>query len=285
MTALLSDADFRDTHVFIAGGSSGINLGIAHRFAETGAKVSICSRSAERVDGAVGELTAHGGDVFGTSADVRDYAQIDGALKEAVARHGPIHTLIAGQAGNFVAPALGISANGFKTVVDIDLNGSFNVFRAGFDRLVRPGASCIAISAPQAIHAFAFQTHVCAAKAGLDMLCRGLALEWAPMGVRVNTIIPGPIEDTEGMERLAPTDEAKKQAAEMTPMKRFGRKSEIGDAALFLASPMAAYITGGNIPVDGGITLTGSSSMSRGMQTAFEGAALQAKSGAARSRG
>ena len=92
MTALLSDADFRDTHVFIAGGSSGINLGIAHRFAETGAKVSICSRSAERVDGAVGELTAHGGDVFGTSADVRDYAQIDGALKEAVARHGPIHS-------------------------------------------------------------------------------------------------------------------------------------------------------------------------------------------------
>lgn len=284
MPVLLSDADFRDTHVFIAGGSSGINLGIAHRFAEFGAKLSICSRSAERVEGAVGELKAHGGDVFGTPADVRDYAQIDGALKEAAARNGPIHTLIAGQAGNFVAPALGMSANGFKTVVDIDLNGSYNVFRAGFDRLARPGASCIAISAPQAIHAYAFQTHVCAAKAGLDMLCRGLALEWAPMGVRVNTIVPGPIEGTEGMERLAPTDAAKRAAAEMTPMKRFGLKSEVGDAALFLASPMAAYITGGNIPVDGGTVLTGSSSMSRGMETAFEGAALQAKSGAARGR-
>lgn len=273
MPVLLSDADFRDTHVFIAGGSSGINLGIAHRFAEFGARLSICSRSAERVEGAVGELQSHGGDVFGTSADVRDYGQIDGALKEAAARHGPIHTLIAGQAGNFVAPALGMSANGFRTVVDIDLNGSYNVFRAGFDHLVRPGASCIAISAPQAIHAYSFQTHVCAAKAGLDMLCRGLALEWAPMGVRVNTIIPGPIEGTEGMERLAPTEAAKQAAADMTPMKRFGRKSEVGDAALFLASPMAAYITGGNIPVDGGTVLTGSSSMSRGMEMALEGAA------------
>ena len=76
------------------------------------------------MEGAVGELKAHGGDVFGTSADVRDYTQIDRALKDAAARHGPIHTLIAGQAGNFVAPALGMSANGFRTVVDIDLNGS-----------------------------------------------------------------------------------------------------------------------------------------------------------------
>ncbi|MYF06839.1 MAG: SDR family oxidoreductase, partial [Rhodospirillaceae bacterium] len=95
---------------------------------------------------------------------------------------------------------------------------------------------------------------------------------------RVNTIIPGPIEGTEGMERLAPTDAAKRAAAEMTPMKRFGRKSEVGDAALFLASPMAAYITGGNIPVDGGTVLTGSSSMSRGMEMAFEGAAQAARS-------
>lgn len=277
MPTLLSDADFRDTHVFIAGGSSGINLGIAHRFAEFGAKVSICSRSAERVEGAVNELRKHGGDVFGTSADVRDYAQIDQALKDAVAQNGPINTLIAGQAGNFVAPALGMSANGFKTVVDIDLNGSFNVFRAGFDHLVKPGASCIAISAPQAIHAYTFQTHVCAAKAGLDMLCRGLALEWAPAGVRVNTIIPGPIEGTEGMERLAPTDEMKKHAADGTPMKRFGQKSEVGDAALFLASPMSSYVTGGNLPVDGGVTLTGSSRMSDGMKAAFGGAAQAAR--------
>lgn len=278
MKALLSDADFRDTHVFVAGGSSGINLGIAHRFAEQGAKLSICSRSADRVEGAVAELRKYGGDVFGTSADVRDYAQIDQALKDAVAAHGPIQTLIAGQAGNFVAPALGMSANGFKTVVDIDLNGSFNVFRAGFDHLVKPGASCIAISAPQAMHAMAFQTHVCAAKAGLDMLCRGLALEWGVAGVRVNTIIPGPIGGTEGMERLAPTDEAKKLAADGTPMKRFGTTSEVGDAALFLASPMASYITGGNIPVDGGVTLMGAGRMSDGMKMAFGGAADQARS-------
>ncbi len=276
MPVLLSDADFRDSHVFIAGGSSGINLGIAHRFAELGARVSICSRSAARVEAAVQELAAHGGDVFGTSADVRDYAQIDRALGEAADRHGPIHTLIAGQAGNFIAPALGMSANGFRTVVDIDLNGSFNVFRAGFDRLAKPGASCIAISAPQAVHASALQVHVCAAKAGLDMLCRGLALEWGPAGVRVNSIIPGPIEGTEGMERLAPTDALKRQAAEATPMRRFGSTAEIGDAALFLSSPLAAYVTGANLPVDGGTTLTGSRGLSVGLEAAFDDAAKAA---------
>src|SRR6185295_16943320 len=116
-----------------------------------------------------------------------------------------------GAAGNFVAPALGMSANGFKTVVDIDLMGTFHVFRASFAFLRRPGASLIAITAPQAVRPSMFQAHVCSAKAGINMLTKCLAMEWGPAGVRVNAISPGPIADTEGMRRLAPSAEAEQR--------------------------------------------------------------------------
>ena len=167
----------------------------------------------------------------------------------------------------------------FKTVVDIDLLGTFNVFRAGYDHLTRPGASLIAISAPQALHPYAYQAHVCAAKAGIDMLVRTLAVEWGPDGVRVNAIVPGPIEDTEGMARLAPTEEAREMATRGTPLRRWGRASEIGDAALFLSSPMAAYITGAILPVDGGATLMGPGRIGEAMELAFEEAAKAAAKG------
>lgn len=277
MSDLLSRADFAGKCVFVAGGSSGINLGIAERFAAQGARVAICSRSPERVEAAVQALKGHGGDAMGIPADVRHYDQVDAALKATANAFGPIDVLVSGAAGNFVAPALGMSANAFKTVVDIDLLGTFNVFRAGYDYLTRPGASLIAISAPQALHPYAYQAHVCAAKAGIDMLVRTLAVEWGPAGVRVNAIIPGPIKDTEGMERLAPTHEARQRAIEGTPLRRYGLKSEIGDAALFLSSPMAAYITGAQLPVDGGATLMGAGRLAEAMEIAFKEAAKAAR--------
>lgn len=279
MGVILSGEEFAGKHVFVAGGSSGINLGVAHRFAEQGAKVAICSRSADRIEGAVEDLRQHGGETLGIPADVRDYGQVETALKTAKDALGTIDVLISGAAGNFVAPALGMSANGFRTVVEIDLLGTFNVFRAGYDLLTRPGASLIAISAPQALHPYAYQSHVCAAKAGVDMLVRTLAVEWGPDGVRVNSIIPGPIEDTEGMNRLAPTPEAKKKATEGTPLRRYGQKAEIGDAALFLSSSMAGYITGVNLPVDGGAVLMGSSRMGEAMVDAFAHMQARAKAG------
>ena len=93
--------------------------------------------------------------------------------------------------------------------MDIDVLGSFHVLRFGHQHLKTPGASVINISAPQSFVPMELQVHVCAAKAGVDMLTRVLALEWGPMGIRVNSIVPGPIEGTEGMDRLAPTPEIK----------------------------------------------------------------------------
>lgn len=273
MTSYDLAAGNRGKHLFVAGGSSGINLGIADVFARCGAKVSLCSRKADRVEAAVAGLKRHGGEAWGTAADVRDYGQVEAALKGAKDALGPIDVIVSGAAGNFVAPALGMSSNAFRTVVEIDLIGTFNVARAGFEFLRKPGGSFIAISAPQALHPYAYQAHVNAAKAGIDMLTKTLAVEWGPLGVRCNVIIPGPIGDTEGMARLAPTEAEQRLAREGTPLQRYGTKDEIGYAALFLASPLAEFITGAVLPVDGGAVLPGPGRLGDAMKQAYEKAA------------
>ncbi|HET6538153.1 MAG TPA: SDR family oxidoreductase [Sphingopyxis sp.] len=233
---------------FIAGGTSGINLGIAKRFAELGAKVAVVGRDSEKAQRAASEI---GGDALGLSADVRDYAVIRGAMEKTVGQFGPLDIVVSGAAGNFLAPVTGMSANAFRTVIDIDLNGTFNVFRGCHDLLNKPGASLIAISAGQAVNASALQAHACAAKAGINQLVRVLALEWGP-DVRVNGISPGPIADTEGMKRLSPDPEVRDAHYARIAMKRWGTIQEVAESAVFLSSPAASYITGTILDCDGG---------------------------------
>ena len=248
---------FDSKAVFVAGGTSGINFGIAEAFAAAGANVGVMSRDQAKVDAAVAALRKHGGKVFGASADVRKFDAVTAALAGARQALGEFDVLVSGAAGNFLASALGMSPNAFKAVIDIDLIGLFHVLKAAHPHLKKPGGSIITISAPQAVHARALQSHVCAAKAGADMLMRVIALEWAPDGLRINAILPGPIAGTEGIKRLAPTPDAQAAINRAVPLGRMGQVREIADAALFLASPAASYITGAVIPVDGGLTAVG----------------------------
>ena len=250
---------FAGKTVFVTGGGSGINLGVARSFAAVGAAVGICGRTAERLESARGELEALGARVFTAVADVRDYDELAAALAGCRDELGPIHTLVCAAAGNFLAPAEKLSANGFKTVVDIDLNGSFNAARAGFEQLRETGGNLIFISAGQAFEPYFAQSHCGAAKAGVDNLMQNLALEWGRYGIRSNSIAPGPIEGTEGMKRLGPQDGEGQQALRRAvPLGRYGTTKEIGHAAVFLASPLAAYVTGTRLVVDGGMNLPGS---------------------------
>jgi NAD(P)-dependent dehydrogenase (short-subunit alcohol dehydrogenase family) len=240
---------------FVAGGSSGINLAIAQRFAAAGASVGIISRKEDKVAAAVKSITDAGRRAFGLSADVRDYAAIEASLKRVTEEFGAIDIVLSGAAGNFLAPALGMSANAFKTVVDIDLIGTFNVLRASWDFLRRPGASLISITAGQGSRPMMFQAHACAAKAGVNLLTRCLAMEWGPAGVRVNAISPGPIAETEGMMRLAASPQVEAALKTRIPMRDYGRKSDIADMALFLASDNSKYVTGAILDCDGGSSL------------------------------
>ena len=249
--------DFHNRNVFVAGGTSGINLGIAQAFSRAGARVAVLSRNPERVSAAADALRSNGAEALGFVGDVRDPEAAAAALAGAHDAWGPIDVLVSGAAGNFVAPAAAMSPNGFKSVVDIDLIGSFNVLRAAYPWLRKPGAAVINISAPQAFVPMPLQAHVCAAKAGVDMLTRVLAMEWGPEGVRVNSIVPGPIDGTEGMARLTPTEAARRAVIGGVPLRRFGSIESVAGVALMLCSPVCDYVTGTVLPVDGGASLAG----------------------------
>jgi len=255
---LLSTDSFTDKVVFVAGGTSGINLAITERFASLGAKVFVISRSQDKVDRAVEALSAVTPMAAGMAADVRDYDAVAQAVATCREQMGSIDVLVSGAAGNFVSDAASLSPNGFRTVIDIDLVGTFNVCRAAFEHLTKPGASIINISATQAINPMPGQVHVCAAKAGIDALTKVLAIEWGPMGVRVNAIAPGPVDGTEGMARLTPTPAHRERVLSAIPLRRYARLDEIANTAAFLSSPAGANFNGAVLVCDGGQSVLGS---------------------------
>lgn len=257
-TSIYQPGIFSDKNVFIAGGTNGINLAIAERFAELGARLFVISRSQEKVDAAVEHLQTIMPGVDGMAADVRDFEAVQAACAKCHENFGDIDVLVSGAAGNFVAEAAQLSSNGFRTVIDIDLVGTFHVCRAAFDYLRKPGASIINISATQAFNPMPGQAHVCAAKAGIDALTRVLAIEWGPLGIRVNAIAPGPVDGTIGMERLTPTPAHREKVLEAIPLRRYAKLQEIADTAVFLSSTAGANYNGEVTVCDGGQSVLGS---------------------------
>jgi 2,4-dienoyl-CoA reductase [(3E)-enoyl-CoA-producing], peroxisomal len=249
----------------ITGGGSGICKGIAAAFVAHGADVGIVGRKADRLEATAAELlTAGPGRAFALPGDVRDYAAMEGVVDELLARAGGLHIVVNGAAGNFLCAAAQLTSNGFRTVLDIDAVGTFNVSRVAFDRALHRGGCIINISATLHYGATFLQVHAASAKAAVDATTRGMALEWGPAGVRVNAIAPGPIEDTEGVARLLPPGQLAR-ATRAIPLRRFGRIDEIADVALFLASDAASLVTGLVVVADGGASLP--TAMSLGLMT------------------
>lgn len=255
--SIFRDDIFIGKTTLVVGGTSGINLGIAEAIGKLGSNIYVVSRSQDKVESAVNHLKSMGIQVDGASADVRNYDAIYNAAWSCSELFGPIDHVISGAAGNFVSPAEQLTSNGFKTVVEIDLIGTFNVCRAALDFLNKDGASIINISAVQAFTPMAGQAHVCAAKAGIEALTKVLAIEWGNKAIRVNAIAPGAVGDTEGMRRLTPTDEHEKRYMKHIPLGRYARIEEIAATAIFLCSSLGENFTGEVIVCDGGQSILG----------------------------
>lgn len=236
---------------FVTGGGTGITGGVARAFAEAGASVALVSRKLEHLQPAAEAINQNGGKAMAVVADVRQAAEVETAVAKTVAEFGKIDIVVNGAAGNFLCAAEELSPNGFGTVVDIDLKGTFNVCRAAFAQLKEHHGQILNISATLHYLGTPLQLHVSAAKAGVDALTRNLAVEWGRHGIRVNAIAPGPIEDTEGMKRLVP-EPVKERLRKNVPLGRFGRIADIERAAVFICSDAASFINGTVLVVDGG---------------------------------
>lgn len=238
----------------ITGGGTGICRGIALAFARHGCDVAIVSRRMEHLEPARDELRALGVRAEARAADVRDGAAVNAAVSSVVSELGRLDILVNGAAGNFICLAENLSPNGFGTVVDIDLKGTFNMSRAAFPFLKAQGGSVLNISATLPYLGTMGQAHASAAKAGVDSLTRTLAVEWGPHRIRVNGIAPGPIDGTEGVKRLT-TEKSREGAIRTNPLGRMGTLDDIANAALYLSSDAASFVNGVTLVVDGGLWL------------------------------
>ncbi len=258
MDKIFADNILQGKVAFVTGGATGITGGVARAMMEAGAKLAITSRKEENLIARKQFIEENGGECFAVVADVRDYAAVENAIAKTVEHYGKIDIVVNGAAGNFLVKPEELSANGFGTVIDIDTKGTFNVCRAAFEELKKSSGQILNISATLHYTATPMQIHVSAAKAGVDAITRNLSVEWGKHGIRVNGIAPGPIADTEGTKRLLP-EEFREKLIKKIPLRRMGLISDIENAALFLSSEAASYITGVTLVVDGGQWLLGTS--------------------------
>ena len=256
-----------DGHVaLVTGGGTGIGLGISSLLAALGAHVVIASRKPAHLDAALAQISAAGGKVSTVSLDVRDQERVQATVNEIAETHGRIDLLVNNAAGNFYAPSATLSANAWRSVLEIDLFGTFYCSQAVYPIMAKQGGGRI-VSTSMTLHyrGWPLMAHATAAKAGVDALTRTLAMEWAPQRIRVNAIAPGPIP-TEGVRKAftPPADSGvpdvfaatERHMAEYAkkgiPLGRWGSPEDIANMVAFLASPAGDWITGAIFVIDGG---------------------------------
>lgn len=238
--------------IIVTGGSNGMGKYMAKKFAEDGANVIITGRDEEKLAAAKKEI---GENAYPFQMDVRKLDTIEEMIRYADATFGRIDGLVNNAAGNFLVHAEDLSPNGWKSVIDIVLNGTFYCSSAVMNYWKENGqkGAILNMLATYAWDAGPGVVHSAAAKAGVMSLTRTLAVEWGrKYGVRVNGIAPGPIERTGGAEKLFQSEEAAQRTIGSVPLGRVGRPEEIAELAAFIMSDKASYMNGEIVTLDGG---------------------------------
>jgi len=253
MTSVFKPDVLNGKVALITGGGTGIGLGIAKCFVAHGAKVVVSGRREQPLIDFVNSVGAEKGAYI--VGDVKDFSSCEQMVAKAVQSFGRLDILVNNAAGNFATAAEDFSPNAFKTVIDIDLHGSFSMAKAALLELKKTKGVIISISATLYYRALPFQLHASAAKAAIDVMTNSLGVEWGTEhGIRSISIAPGPIENTVGgpTGRVFGGSFNVSDIRDIVPIGRYGTVDDIANCALFVASPAGSYINATSIVVDGG---------------------------------
>ncbi len=249
----------RDKTFIITGGGTGLGKAMGQRFGELGANLVITSRKIDVLEKTAAEMAVTGMDVLPVECDVRKPVQVHEVVNQTIEKFGRIDGLVNNAAGNFVSPTELLSEGGFKVVVDIVLNGTFNFTHAVGSRMIKDGGGTILnIVTTYAWTGSGYVVPSACAKAGVLALTRSLAVEWAKYDIRSNAIAPGPFPTEGAWSRLVPPGLGiEKAMKKRIPLKRFGEHIELANLATYLMSDGAGYINGEVVTIDGGEWLKG----------------------------
>jgi len=238
--------------ILVTGGGTGLGRCTAHELAALGANVVIAARRSEPLEQTAAEIRAAGGRCQTALLNIRDEKAVDEVVARLAGEHGRIDGLVNNAGGQFVSPAAKITPNGWRTVIDLILTGTFLMSSAVHRHSMEKHGGAIVNMMADIWTGFPGMAHMAAARAGIGNLTITLAMEWAASDVRVNSVAPGTILSSgmlhyprEIQERIVD------EMVESTPA-RLGTESEVSAAIVFLLSPAAAFVTGVTLPVDGG---------------------------------
>ena len=251
----LPDGAFDGLTALVTGAGTGLGLAVSTRMGRLGANVVCVSRDVGHHETLLASGEEDGFVVMSGARASRGPQEVKRVVREAADRFGRIDVLVNNAAGNFIVPAMRLAPKGFATVIDIALNGVFNVSRE-VGRIMRTGGgSIVNITAPYASTGKPGVVHSACAKAGVDAMTKSLAAEWASYGIRVNAVSPGPFHSRGAADRLWPSEEFKEMIRGEIALGRFGTAEEVAEIVCFLASPLSPWITGAVWLADGGWTL------------------------------
>ena len=240
--------------VVISGGGSGIGRATAWLAARLGARVVICGRNPDKLKSTSDALLARGLNCESVTLDIRLRESVGALFDTVLGRHGRVDLLINSAGGQFPQAAIDFTEKGWRAVIDTNLTGTFNMMQRAAQacRDTKTTGSIVSIVvSPRGLHQVA---HTCAARAGVIAFSEAVAVEWAPLGIRVNCIAPGAIV-SEGWATYA--EPIRARYPETSPMRRAGTPWEIAHAALFVGGPAGSFITGQTLGVNGGGNLWG----------------------------
>jgi citronellol/citronellal dehydrogenase len=241
--------------VVVSGATGGIGRAIAWLFARLGAHVAVVGRDQAKLDALLTQLAGHNLKVSTHVADIRKPDAVNALFDSVWSAHGRLDCLINSAGGQFPQAAIDFSTKGWNAVIDTNLNGTWYMMQAAAQRWrdrKHPGSIVnIVVVTTHGLYGVA---HTIAARSGIIGLARAVAVEWAPLNIRVNCVAPGAIE-TEGWQVYSP--QARAAYPRSNPMMRAGSPWDIAEACVYLAGPSGRFVTGETLTVDGGGQLWG----------------------------